>query len=164
MLSAAAREVDTPGSHLPPAAAPAPRLPVPVARAGAGLGQGGQLEAGRTRVKKDDTVAQGWLRSRPDPAWITPPGFPSLVSSACPLELVGAGDSVRSLPSFCSPVLLLLKGPAPPHAPRVARMEVARETPAEWGPAGGAFVEPGLRASGQRSSARSLREGDLKSL
>lgn len=43
-------------------------------------------------------------------------------------------------------------------------MEVAKATPAAWGPEGGAFVDLGLRASGKRSTPRSLREGDLKLL
>lgn len=43
-------------------------------------------------------------------------------------------------------------------------MEVAKATPAAWGPEGGAFVDLGLRASSKRSTPRLLREGDLKLL
>lgn len=85
--------------------APAP-CPGGPGRGGARPGRA--VEEGRARVRKDDTVAERWLRSRRDPTWMNPPGSRSLVPSACPLDLVGRQCS---LPSFCSLVLLLLKGP-----------------------------------------------------
>lgn len=66
---------------------------------------------------------------------------------------------------FSSKLLLAgpaaLKEPVLPLTLRVGRMDVVKATSAELGPEGGAFVDLGLKASGKRSTRRSLREGDL---
>lgn len=104
MLGPDARRCSAGGGHSrlsSPASGCGTRAPAPCP-GGAGRGgarPGRAVEEGRTRVRKDDTVAEGRLRSRPDPTWINPPGFPSLVSSACPLPSAspGAGDGVLPL-------------------------------------------------------------------
>lgn len=134
-------------------AAPAPRLPCPGSPGRGGARPGRAVEEGRAQVRKDDTVAEGWLRFRPDFTWMNPPGPRSLVPSACRPELV---ERQRSPPSFCSlPVLLLLKGPCLPTSDGWQGWR-CREQRLQRGGQKGRFCEPRteLVTKGQQEVAR----------